>query len=67
MFGTKQHGLPPLMVADLQRDQEIVMQARTDATSLIASDPELAAPEWHRLRRMVLNRYAESMNLADVG
>ena len=67
LFGTKQHGLPPLMVADLRRDQSIVLEARQDAIALINADPELANPQWQRLRRMVMNRYAESMNLADVG
>ena len=67
MFGTKQHGLPPLRIADLVRDVAVVEEARRDAQTLIASDPELASPDFARLRRMVLNRYGEALDLGDVG
>ena len=30
LFGTRQHGLPPLMVADLRRDMDILQRARQD-------------------------------------
>jgi ATP-dependent DNA helicase RecG len=67
LFGTRQHGLPPLRIADLIRDAELLEEARRDAQSLIALDPELTAPRYTRLRRMVLVRYGEALNLGDVG
>jgi ATP-dependent DNA helicase RecG len=67
LFGTRQHGLPPLRIADLLRDASIVDEARRDAQSLVAADPGLAQPDHARLRRMVLARYGKVLDLADVG
>src|SRR5438552_2026651 len=59
LFGTKQHGLAPLRIADLRRDVPLVEEARRDAQALIASDPDVANPSFARLRRMVFHRYGE--------
>jgi ATP-dependent DNA helicase RecG len=67
LFGTRQHGLPPLRIADLQRDTALVEEARRDAQAMIAADPELSDPSFARLRKMVLARYGEALNLGDVG
>jgi ATP-dependent DNA helicase RecG len=67
LFGTKQHGLPPLRIADLQRDGNLVEEARLDAQTLIQSDPELDNGAFARLRRMVFHRYGEALDLGDVG
>jgi ATP-dependent DNA helicase RecG len=67
LLGSKQHGLPPLRIADLVRDASIVEEARRDAQALLAADPELHAPAFARLRRMVLVRYGEALELGDVG
>jgi ATP-dependent DNA helicase RecG len=67
LLGTRQHGLPPLMIADLERDRELLVEARADAQSLVSADPQLAAPELALLRRMVLARYGQSLDLGDVG
>jgi ATP-dependent DNA helicase RecG len=67
LFGIKQHGLPPLRIADLSRDTAVVEEARRDAQSLISSDPELANPAFARLKRMVFHRYGEALDLGDVG
>jgi ATP-dependent DNA helicase RecG len=67
LFGTKQHGLPPLRIADLRRDIAVVEEARRDAQSLIQTDPDLTNPTFARLRRMVLHRYGEALDLGDVG
>ena len=65
-FGTRRHGLPPLMVADLRRDMDILQRACSDARRLIASDPGLANPAWNGIRKMVLARYGHALQLADV-
>jgi len=67
LFGARQHGMPPLRVADLQRDTEWLQEARTDAQALVAHDPDLADPQFARLRRMVLARYSKALDLGDVG
>jgi ATP-dependent DNA helicase RecG len=67
IFGTRQHGLPPLRIADLLRDQAILEEARRDAQSLVTADPGLALEEHARLRRMMLVRYGKALELGDVG
>ena len=66
LFGAAQHGMPPLRIADLQRDHELVEEARRDARNLIAADPELQDDELIRLRRMVGRRYGRVLKLGDV-
>lgn len=67
LFGTQQHGLPPLRIADLTRDADVVDEARRDAQALVAADPDLADPRWARLRRQVFSRYGAALDLGDVG
>lgn len=67
LFGTRQHGLPPLRIADLVRDAELLDEARRDAQALVAGDPELKSPKYERLHRMVLVRYGAALDLGDVG
>jgi len=67
IFGTRQHGLPPLRIADLLRDQVILEEARRDAQSLVTADPGLALEEHAKLRRMMLVRYGKALELGDVG
>lgn len=67
LFGTRQHGLPPLRIADMVRDVSVLEEARPAAQTLIAADPELSNPAYERLKRMVLVRYGEALDLGDVG
>lgn len=67
LFGTQQHGLPPLRLADLQRDRDLLEEARREAQLLIAEDPELKHPKHARLRRQMLTRYGEALEISDVG
>jgi ATP-dependent DNA helicase RecG len=67
LLGTRQHGLPPLRIADLVRDADVVELAREDARSLVATDPGLGEPRHALLRRMALVRYGKSLDLGDVG
>ncbi len=67
MLGTQQHGQAPLYIARLPEDQPWLEQARADAARLLAHDPLLQEPRWARLRRLVLRRYGEVMDLSHVG
>jgi ATP-dependent DNA helicase RecG len=67
LLGSKQHGLPPLRIADLLRDVDVLQEARRDAQAVMLADPELHDPAWGKIRRMVLARYGEVMELGDVG
>jgi ATP-dependent DNA helicase RecG len=67
MFGTQQHGLPPLRIADLRRDRALLEEARREAQQLFAADPGLKRSEHARLRRQMLVRYGNALELGDVG
>ncbi len=67
LFGTQQHGLPPLRIADLGRDRALLEEARREAQRLIAADPGLALPEHEKLRHQVLARYGQALDISDVG
>ena len=67
LFSTRQSGMPPLLIADLVRDTEIIVQARADAQSLVRTDPELADPQLSRLRQLVFARYGRVLEISDVG
>ena len=54
-------------IADLLRDAPIVEEARSHAKRMIDADPELSDPAFARLRKMVLARYGEALDLGAVG
>jgi ATP-dependent DNA helicase RecG len=64
IFGTRQHGLPPLRIADLQRDTDLLEEARRDAQHLLEDDPGLADARHRRLREMSIRRYGRSLDLS---
>ncbi len=49
-FGTRQHGLPELKVANLVRDMEILKHAQKDAQEIIDLDPLLQREKYTNLR-----------------
>ena len=67
LFGTKQHGLPPMHIADLRTDTELLDEARQDAQLIIRADPELSNPDYTRIRKMLMKRYGEVIELGGVG
>ena len=67
LFGTKQHGMPPLYVANLQTDFELLVDARDEAKIILDKDPELLSDEFAEIRNRVMTRYGKSLELSDVG
>lgn len=67
LFGTRQSGMPPFRVADLQLDRDLLRMARSDAFDLIDRDPELADPGHALMRRRLLKAHGRWMGLGDVG
>ncbi len=65
-FGVRQWGLPEFRVASLQRDGEILDQARKDAFRLLASDPGLTQPSHRLLRAALLRRWQAKVDLGSV-
>ena len=62
-FGSRQHGLPSLRVADLTCDMELMHESRAAAERLLAADPGLAAHGALRARvRELFELNAGAMN-----
>ena len=66
-FGTKQHGLPELKVADLIRDLKLLYEARRWAFKIIEEDPFLLKAENQLLRTHFLRRYKDKFGLGNIG
>jgi ATP-dependent DNA helicase RecG len=66
-FGTRQSGLPEFRVADLLRDAALLEDARREALTIVAADPELRAPEHRGVRHALLARWRGKLALASVG
>ena len=52
-FGSRQHGLPEMHVADLAGDTRVLKQAQSEALALLRSDPTLQKPENRPLRERI--------------
>jgi ATP-dependent DNA helicase RecG len=67
LFGTRQHGLLNLKIADLITDGPILMTARKEAQAFVQGDPELAEPRNRAVKEMVLRKYKKNFGLIEVG
>jgi ATP-dependent DNA helicase RecG len=60
-FGSRQHGLPEMHVADLGTDTETLMRSKEAAGQLLRLDPGLLLPQHAALRERV-EMMTEKMN-----
>lgn len=67
LLGTRQSGLPELVVADLLRDVKILEEARAEALALVRGDPSLTQPAHANLRAELVRRFGARAQLASVG
>ncbi len=65
-LGTRQSGIPDFRVANLFRDQRLLVTAREAAFALVARDPDLADPAHRGTRDAVRRRWAGRLSLAGV-
>ncbi len=56
-FGSAQHGLPPLKIADIACNMELMNKAQTCAKEILAKDPELTKAEHTSLKMDVLRLF----------
>jgi len=66
-FGTRQSGMPPLRVATIPEDLDLLQLARRDAQQIIDADWQLADPPHKLLHKVVHQQYGEALELVDVG
>ena len=63
IFGTRQHGLPDLNIADLARHINVLDHAKEEAREILRNDPLLESEENQLLRRRVIRLFGEDFNL----
>ena len=66
LMGRRQSGMPPMMIADLTRDEAILTVARELAQEMIDADPDMSAPAMAKLKSQVIRRYGDVLSLGDV-
>lgn len=52
-FGSKQHGLPKLKIADMSEDIEVLKDAQEESKRIFESDPNLKRPENKGLKSLI--------------
>jgi len=66
-FGTRQSGIPPLRVADLVRDADLLESAREAAFTWVARDPDLAQPASRPLRTFLEGKWGGTLSTLMMG
>jgi len=67
LVGTKQSGVPPLCLADIIRDADVAAEAREHAIATLAENPFLEGDDCSRLRKLVVRRWGNSLDLGGIG
>lgn len=61
-FGSRQHGLPDLRVADMMTDLEVLHETRQAATALLSRDPTLSSSEYSGLKKQINKMFSKATN-----
>ncbi|MCQ2554492.1 MAG: hypothetical protein MJ171_02435 [Clostridia bacterium] len=63
LFGTRQHGIPELHIADLVKNIEVLEKVKNVALDILKKDPNLKNPEYLELRRRIVKLFGENITL----
>jgi ATP-dependent DNA helicase RecG len=66
-FGTRQHGLPQLKLADISSELDLLLQAKDDALAILSADPKLNASIHQPLRNALTKQFGKTLQLAQIG
>ena len=66
-FGTRQHGMPELVLGNVVEDYDLLRLARKEAFEWIGRDPDLRADESRAVRRALAKRFRDTIGLIEVG
>ena len=62
-FGTRQHGLPELKIANLFQDMELLKRVQSVAISIMEEDPELNQEKNHVLAEQIEKKFAKRIEI----
>lgn len=62
-FGSRQHGLPELKIANMMTDGEIIRETHFAAQNLLKKNPALAGEEYDLLRKAVNRMFSSGISL----
>ena len=65
MLGTAQSGLPPLRLASLVEDADLLLRAKAIAKKILKADPELQLPQHQRFTRSAIQNAETGTSLAN--
>ena len=63
IFGTRQHGIPELNIADLVKNVDVLNKVRDVAEDIIDRDPQLGEPENLELKERIKRMFGENISL----
>jgi ATP-dependent DNA helicase RecG len=66
-FGTRQHGMPQLKVADIVTDAKLLYRAKDAAFKRVADDPNLKGSHNQCIRSTFVRKYKRRFSLVDTG
>lgn len=66
IMGTMQSGVMDLLIADLARDQQLLMEARKVAQQILEEDPELSMQKHAVVKRHILSLRKDTVNWARI-
>ena len=61
-FGSRQHGLPDLKIADMMTDTDILRETRTAAQKMLKENPALEGEDYRGLRAKINEMFSKAMN-----
>ncbi|MCX7843015.1 MAG: ATP-dependent DNA helicase RecG [Clostridia bacterium] len=60
-FGTRQHGIPELKIANLYKDMDILKTAQKAALELLEQDPLMERPENKKLKDLIFQHFKDKL------
>ena len=62
-FGSRQHGLPEMKIANMMKDGEVIREAHSAAENLLKKNPALSGEEYAPLRNAVNRMFSSRISL----
>lgn len=56
-FGNRQHGLPPLKIANMSSDYEVLKLVQKVSDEIVSNDPRLSTPENRELKQLAMKLF----------